>query len=130
MRPISIRRVHAPRLTPEAARDDAHTTEVAVENTRRSELARLVPLWPHEIADMSPAGRARVIAHLERALRAERRRGLAAHWTYNLARHVQLLRAYRAEKEAARALTRPPRRGLGRIEAEKRKTENRGGVNA
>jgi hypothetical protein len=52
---------------------------------------------------MSPAGRAHVIAALERALRAERRRGLAGHWTYNLARHMQLLRAYRAETAAARA---------------------------
>ena len=58
----------------------------------RAEIAKLLPLWPRELADMSPAGRAHVVAVLERALRAERRRGLAGHWTYNLARHVQLLR--------------------------------------
>jgi len=61
----------------------------------------LLPLWPHEAADMSPAGRAHILAKLERALRAERRRGIAGHWTYNLARHVQLLRVYRSERAAA-----------------------------
>lgn len=69
----------------------------------RTEMAKLLPLWPAELADVSPRGRAHVIAVIERALRAERRRGLAGHWTYNLARHVQLLRAHRAEKAAARA---------------------------
>jgi hypothetical protein len=70
----------------------------------RAEIAKLLPLWPRELADMSPAGRAHVVAALERALRAERRRGLAGHWTYNLARHMQLLRAYRAEMAAGRAM--------------------------
>jgi hypothetical protein len=62
----------------------------------------LLPLWPHELADLSPIGRAHVLTTLERALRAERRRGLAGHWTYNLARHAQLLRAYKIEKAAMR----------------------------
>jgi len=76
----------------------------------RAEIAKLLPLWPRELADMSPAGRANVIAALERALRAERRRGLAGHWTYNLARHMQLLRAYRAETAAACLPRKPDRR--------------------
>jgi hypothetical protein len=67
---------------------------------------------------MSPAGRAHVVPTLERALRAERRRGLAGHWTYNLARHVQLLRAYRAEMAAARARREPAGR-----RAQEEKTE-------
>jgi len=41
--------------------------------------------------------RLRIIARLRKALRAERRRGLAGHWAYDLARHVELLRLYRAE---------------------------------
>jgi len=61
---------------------------------------RLLPLWPHEIADESAAGRARVADLLRRALRAERRRGLAGHWSYDLGRHTQLLAAYRAEYAA------------------------------
>lgn len=68
----------------------------------RSEIGRLLPLWPHELADLSAAGRAHVLATIERSLRAERRRGLAGHWTYNLARHAQLLRAYKIEKAATR----------------------------
>jgi hypothetical protein len=38
---------------------------------------------------------------LRRALRAERRRGIAGHWTYDLARHVELLRVYRLELVAS-----------------------------
>jgi hypothetical protein len=62
---------------------------------------------------MSPAGRAHILATLERALRAERRRGIAGHWTYNLARHVQLLRVYRSEK-AATAHAHQARRTMAR----------------
>jgi hypothetical protein len=60
---------------------------------------RLLPLWPHEVCDRSPAGRQRLIALLRRALRAERNRGLAGHWTYDLSRHAQLLAIYREECE-------------------------------
>jgi len=65
-----------------------------------TELARLIPLWPSELADMSAEGRALLVAKLARALRAERQRGLAGHWTYDLARHAELLNAYRALKLA------------------------------
>lgn len=71
---------------------------------RRKRLASLVPLWPRDLDDTSRQGRVRLIALLERALRAERRRGLAGHWTYDLARHMQLLEAYRAEVQALRHL--------------------------
>jgi hypothetical protein len=64
---------------------------------RRTELPRILPLWPHELDDESPRGRQLVLAKLRRALRAERRRGIAGHWTYDLARHVELLRVYRLE---------------------------------
>jgi len=89
------------------ATQDVSDAELA---RRRAEIAKLLPLWPRELADMSPAGRVHVIAVLERALRAERRRGLAGHWTYNLARHMQLLQAYRAETAAARARREPAKR--------------------
>ena len=67
---------------------------------RERELMRLLPLWPHEIADRSLAGRRRMVAMLRRALRAERKRGLAGHWTYDLSRHAQLIGLYRAELAA------------------------------
>jgi hypothetical protein len=85
----------------------------------RAEIAKLLPLWPRELADMSPAGRAHVVATLKRALRAERRRGLAGHWTYNLARHRQLLQAYRAEMAAAQARLEPAKRHAQEEETEK-----------
>ena len=66
---------------------------------RCTELARVLPLWPHELADESPIGR----------LRDERRRGIAGHWTYDLARHAELLRIYRIEFSS---LTAPNEEGL------------------
>ena len=64
---------------------------------RVRDLARLLPLWPAEIADDTPEGRQRIVQRLRRALREERRRGLAGHWTYDLARHAALLQAYKHE---------------------------------
>jgi hypothetical protein len=69
-------------------------------NPRQRDLVRLLPLWPHEVADETPEGRRRIVALLRRALRAERQRGLAGHWTYDLSRHAQLLAAYRSELAA------------------------------
>jgi hypothetical protein len=71
---------------------------------RRDELARLLPLWPNEIADLSIEGRKRIIATLERALRTERRRGKAGHWAYDLARHAALVRTWRNECAALRSI--------------------------
>ena len=42
-------------------------------------------------------GRRNIVCKLRRALRAERRRGIAGHWTYDLARHAELVRVYRLE---------------------------------
>jgi hypothetical protein len=67
---------------------------------RARDLPKLVPLWPSEIKTTTQAEHARLLAKLRRALRAERQRGLGGHWTYDLARHAQLLRAYRAEVAA------------------------------
>jgi len=61
------------------------------------DLPKLLPLWPHEIEISSISEHARLLARMRRALRAERQRGIAGHWAYDLARHAQLLRAYRAE---------------------------------
>ena len=71
---------------------------------RGRDLPGLLPLWPSEIADDSPAGRHRIVQKLRRALRQERRRGLAGHWTYNLTRHAALLRAWQSEASEMRPL--------------------------
>ncbi len=63
---------------------------------RARDLAKL-PLWPHEIQVLNAGEHARLLARMRRALRLERQRGIAGHWAYDLARHAQLLRAYRAE---------------------------------
>jgi uncharacterized protein YbjT (DUF2867 family) len=65
---------------------------------RARDLPRLLPLWPEEIADPSPLARWRLARVLARALRRERQRGVAGHWSYDLARHAALLKAYRAER--------------------------------
>ena len=68
---------------------------------RRAELSRLLPLDSEELDDETPQARERLLAKLRRALRAERRRGIAGHWTYDLARHAELLRVYRLELACA-----------------------------
>jgi hypothetical protein len=72
-----------------------HPSQPAID--RRVALSRLLALWPHELEDESAEARLRVLDRLRKALRAERQRGLAGHWTYDLARHIELLRLYRAE---------------------------------
>ncbi len=64
---------------------------------RGRDLPGLLALWPWEIDDPSAEGRRRLLALLRRALRLERQRGIAGHWTYDLARHARLLAAYRSE---------------------------------
>jgi hypothetical protein len=70
---------------------------------RARDLPRLLPLWPHELHTPSPDDHARLLARIRRALRLERQRGIAGHWTYDVARHADLLRAYRSETANYRA---------------------------
>jgi hypothetical protein len=65
--------------------------------SRARDLPKLIALWPHELDDHSHGGSRNVLAKLRRALRAERRRALAGHWSYDLNRHLGLLSAYRGE---------------------------------
>lgn len=67
---------------------------------RASDLPRLIAAWPDEIADFSEAGSQHLIARIRRALRAERKRGKAGHWSYDLGRHLALLQAYKSETAA------------------------------
>lgn len=79
------------RNAPDAA-PPALTNDAAID-----ELTRLLPLWPEVIADRSIAGRRKLVATIERALRAERCRGRGGHWAYDLARHAALYRAFKRE---------------------------------
>lgn len=72
-------------------------TAGAAAYVRERDLPRLLALWPHEIEDQSDEGRRRLLGKLRRALRAERRRAQAAHWSYDLNRHLGLLSAYKGE---------------------------------
>jgi hypothetical protein len=84
---------HAEPVTPPPVRATCYN--------RTRDLPRLLPLWPNETLVAEPGAHDALIARLRRALRTERRRGIAGHWTYNLARHADLLRAYRTELELA-----------------------------
>ena len=64
-------------------------------------LIRADPFSP--MPDTAEAGKA-VLARLERALRAERKRAHSGHWTYDLNRHIALRQAYLAETERLAAL--------------------------
>ena len=64
---------------------------------RARDLPGLLLMWPEEIASDTLEGRTRIIKKLRRVLRQERQRGIAGHWTYNLARHMTLTRAYQHE---------------------------------
>lgn len=87
--------MHIPPLSPPIT-TSGHTSRRS-RYLRSRDLPLLLPMWPAELDDISPAGRSRIVAMLRRALRAERARGLAGHWTYDLARHAQLRTALDAE---------------------------------
>ena len=71
---------------------------------RLRDLPGLIPMWPEELRTPSLSAQLRFVVLLRKALREERRRGLAGHWTYSLTRHAGLLAAYRAERASLEAL--------------------------
>lgn len=72
-------------------------------------LPRLLPLAGFDLQTDDPETIARIVSALARALRAERTRGRAGHWSYDLNRHIGLVQALRAEtallRQARRAQT-------------------------
>ncbi len=82
----------------------AQQTSPCTEIDRRQELSRLLPLWPCELDDLSVVGRQRVCRMLASALRRERQRGIAGHWTYDVSRHLELVKAVRREAAALRRM--------------------------
>jgi hypothetical protein len=82
-----------------AARAVASTLDAGIAAYQRQRcLPSLLPLLPAEIADGGEAMRRRIVGRLARALRAERMRGRAGHWSYDMNRHIALLQAYEAER--------------------------------
>jgi hypothetical protein len=77
---------------------------------RNAQLPKLTGLWPQELADCSVAGTERVIGLLRKALRSERQRGQAGHWTYDGSRHMALVEAMREETARLAILQRLPSR--------------------
>lgn len=69
---------------------------------RRRILPRLIALDPRQLDDEEPDLAPVIARRLKRALRAERCRGRAGHWTYDLNRHLALLQAIEGESELAR----------------------------
>jgi hypothetical protein len=82
-----------------AARSVAKAVAAGVEPyDRMRHLPRLIPIAPDRLGDGSRENQRRIVARLARALRAERNRGRAGHWTYDLNRHIGLKQAYAAEQ--------------------------------
>ena len=65
---------------------------------RRLYLPRILPVGPEDIDDPGEGAARRIVLRLAAALRSERARGRAGHWTYDLNRHIALIRAYKAER--------------------------------
>lgn len=77
----------------------AALSERAVDDSydRRRVLPRLIAIDPSELERGGATLDKDIRRRLARALRAERRSGLAGHWTYDLNRHLALLQAFAAE---------------------------------
>lgn len=75
---------------------------VSTPYNRMRDLPGLLALWPWEMEDVTLEGHRRLITLLRKALRLERQRGIAGQWTYDVARHAQLLKAYKCEAEDLR----------------------------
>ena len=82
---------------------------------REKDLPTLLALWPSELCDYSPKGTAALIVKLEQALNQERRRARKRHWSYNLARHLALIKALRQEQNRLACLpsSLPPHLKIG-----------------
>lgn len=66
---------------------------------RRRDLPGLIRVMPNSGDSETTADIEEIVARLERALRAERSRARAGHWTYDLNRHIALHQAQLAESQ-------------------------------
>lgn len=74
--------------------------------SRAEQLPGLIGLWPSELEDYSHPGTLKIAALLRKALRGERMRGRAGHWTYDLNRHMRLMEALKSERSRLKVLER------------------------
>jgi hypothetical protein len=65
---------------------------------RRRMLPRVLPVGPDEISGVEPENAPHRVK-AARALRTERARGRASHWTHDLNRHIALMQAMKAEQQ-------------------------------
>lgn len=89
----------------------ADTEGAALERRR---LRGVIPASPAELADRSEGGTRLILGKVRKALRAERRRGQAGHWSYDLNRHLALVQALGMENRRLQSFERagcasPPR---------------------
>jgi hypothetical protein len=94
-------RPHGRRARRSAPRAGASTYE------RGRNLPRLQPVTEGELAPDDTRTARTIVARLARALRAERQRGRAGHWSYDLNRHIALAQALDAERRRLEGLNRP-----------------------
>jgi len=65
---------------------------------RERDLPGLLHIFPSELCRLERRNEGVILRKLNQALRAERRRGRAAHYSYSLMRHIALMQAVAAEK--------------------------------
>jgi hypothetical protein len=98
----SISEAGLPRLDRGAALRGWRTFEPAsvLVYERDRDLPRLVPCWPAELAaaEASAEGHLNLIGRIRRAVRRERRNGVAGSWLYDAARHRALVEVLRREE--------------------------------
>lgn len=95
-------RRHARRARKKSTTIRASGAPLRPQYVRHRDLPLLLPMFPDELAALAHD---RLVAMLRRALRLERQRGLRGDWAYDLARHAQLLAAYRTEACSTRRRT-------------------------
>ena len=71
---------------------------VARSYVRNNIIPRLLPMVEADLSGPEPATTRAILLKLAGALRSERARGRAGHWTYDLNRHIALNQAHAAEK--------------------------------
>lgn len=82
-----------------AARAVAATIRAgSIRYSRRMHLPRLLRLFRAEIPAAEPEATRFILGRLTVEARRERRRASAAHWTYDLNRHIALMQALEAER--------------------------------
>jgi len=98
---------HPPRAPVRAAAIRAFRTSLragVADYDRDRDLPRLIGINPFAPVPVGAPELQAILARLARALRAERHKARAGHWTYDLNRHIALRQAHRAESERLRLL--------------------------